>query len=68
MNRYELWDHVRACARTNAIVSHCLAPYFDGDCPMDEALMTAVLALAQANESYQRMVTNLPAEMSAGVA
>lgn len=68
MNRDALWDEVRACAQTNPILSQCLAPYLDGDCTLDEALMTAVLALAKANESYQRMVTNLIAQTPVGVA
>jgi hypothetical protein len=68
MSRDTLWDEVQACAQTNAVLSQCLAPYLDGDCTLDEALMTAVLALAKANESYQRMVTNLIAQTPVGVA
>jgi len=68
MNRATLWDEVRACAQTNPLLCQCLAPYLDGDCTLDEALMMDVLALAKANESYQRMVTNLIAQTPVGVA
>ena len=68
MNRDTLWADVRACAQTNPLLCQCLAPYLDGDCTLDEALMMAVLALAKANESYQRMVTNLIAQTPVGVA
>lgn len=68
MNRDELWGRVRQCAQTNPVVSHCVARYLDGDCTLEEALMEAVLALAKANESYQRMVTNLIAQTPVGVA
>ena len=68
MNRDELWDQVRKSALTNSIVSHRVARYIDGDCALDEAMMMAVLALARANESYQRMVTNMIAGIPASVA
>lgn len=68
MSRDELWDEVRKCAQNDAIVLRAIAPYLDGDCTLDEALMMAVLALAKANESYQRMVTNLIAQTPVGVA
>lgn len=68
MSRDELWGRVRQCAQTNPVVSHCVARYLDGDCTLEEALMEAVLALVNVNAGYQRMVRNLLAEMSPGVA